>query len=161
MPHGPHRLSDIAHHAGLRPATVDRVLHGRPGASARAIRAVERAVAMTGNAGLARRNPLERHLRDALCGRVHTPQDDTVLLAAGRAALREKHPDAILLSAHAPEDVSALRDTIVAFFEAAMVEDVLVLPYAKQGLIGEVYDSARVLSEEYDETGKEKEDGCV
>ena len=52
-----------------------------------AIRAVERAVAMTGNAGLSRRNPLERHLRDALCGRVHTPQEDTVLLAAGRAAL--------------------------------------------------------------------------
>ncbi len=28
---------------------------------------------------------------------------------------------------------------IIAFFEAAMVEDVLVVPYAKQGLIGEVY----------------------
>src|SRR4051812_20854978 len=38
--------------------------------------------------------------------------------AAGRAALMEKHPDAILLSAHAPGDVSALRDTIVAYFEA-------------------------------------------
>jgi len=73
---------------------------------------------------------------------------------AGRAALKEKHPDAILLSAHAPADVSALRDTIIAFFEAAMVEDVLILPYAKQGLIGEVYESARVLSEEYDETGR-------
>ena len=73
---------------------------------------------------------------------------------AGRAALMERHPDAILLSAHAPEDVSALRDTIIAFFEAAMVDDVLVLPYAKQGLIGEVYESARVLSEEYDETGR-------
>ena len=73
---------------------------------------------------------------------------------AGRAALMEKHPDAILLSAHAPEDVSALRETIIAFFEAAMVEDVLVLPYAKQGLIGEVYESARVLSEEHDETGR-------
>ena len=73
---------------------------------------------------------------------------------AGRAALLAKHPDAITLSAHAPGDVSALRDTIVAFFEAAMVEDVLVLPYAKQGLIGEVYESARVLSESYDETGR-------
>ena len=73
---------------------------------------------------------------------------------AGRAALIEKHPGAILLSAHAPEDVSALRDTIIGFFEAAMVEDVLVLPYAKQGLIGDVYESARVLSEEYDETGR-------
>jgi GTP-binding protein HflX len=74
--------------------------------------------------------------------------------AAGRVTLLEKHPDAILLSAHAPADVSALRDTIIAFFEAAMVEDVLVLPYAKQGLIGEVYETARVLSETYDETGR-------
>jgi GTP-binding protein HflX len=74
--------------------------------------------------------------------------------AAGRAALVEKHPDAILLSAHAPADVAALRETIIAFFEAEMVEDVLVLPYAKQGMLGEVYDSARVLSESYDETGR-------
>ncbi len=76
------------------------------------------------------------------------------LNAADRASLMEKHPDAIMLSAHAPDDVLALRDMIVAFFESAMVEDVLVLPYAKQGLIGEVYDSARVLSEEYDESGR-------
>lgn len=74
--------------------------------------------------------------------------------AEQHAALVAKHPDAILLSAHAPGDVSALRDTIIAFFEEAMVEDVLVLPYAKQGLIGEVYESARVLSEDYDETGR-------
>jgi GTP-binding protein HflX len=74
--------------------------------------------------------------------------------ADGRAALMQKHPDAILLSAHAPEDVSALRGTIIAFFEAMMVEDVLVLPYAKQGLIGEVYESARVLSEEYNDAGR-------
>nr|WP_314073284.1 GTPase HflX [uncultured Roseococcus sp.] len=74
--------------------------------------------------------------------------------AERRAALIEKHPDAILLSAHAPGDVSALRETIIAFFEAAMVEDMLVLPYAKQGLIGEVYESARVLAEDYDENGR-------
>ena len=74
--------------------------------------------------------------------------------AVKRAELFDRHPDAIMLSAHVPGDVSALRDAIVAFFEAAMVEDVLVLPYAKQGLIGEVYDSARVLSEEHDETGR-------
>ena len=73
---------------------------------------------------------------------------------AGRAALVAKHPDAILLSAHRSEDVSALRDTIIGFFEEAMVEDVLQLPYARQGLIGEIYDSVRVLSEDYDETGR-------
>jgi GTP-binding protein HflX len=73
---------------------------------------------------------------------------------ADRAALRAKHPDAILLSTRSPEDVAALRETIIAFFEAAMVEDQLVLPYAKQGLLSEVYKNARVLSEDYDATGR-------
>jgi GTPase len=73
---------------------------------------------------------------------------------ADRAALREKHPDAILLSAKSPEDVASLRETIIGFFEASMVEDQLVLPYAKQGLLSEVYEHARVLSEDYDTTGR-------
>jgi len=47
-----------------------------------------------------------------------------------------------------------LRETIIAFFEAAMVEDQLVLPYAKQGLLNDVYENARVLSEVYDSTGR-------
>jgi GTP-binding protein HflX len=71
-----------------------------------------------------------------------------------RAALRAKHPDAILLTAKSPEDVAVLRETIVEFFEAAMVEDEFVLPYAKQALLGEVYENARVLSEDYDATGR-------
>ncbi len=71
-----------------------------------------------------------------------------------RAALREKHPDAILLSAESPDDVAALRETIIAFFEAAMVDDQLVLPYAKQGLLSDVYENVRVLSEDYDTVGR-------
>jgi GTPase len=71
-----------------------------------------------------------------------------------RAVLREKHPDAILLSAKSPQDVAALRETIIGFFEAAMVEEQLVLPYAKQGLLGDIYENARVLSEDYDATGR-------
>lgn len=39
-----HRVRDIAEQSGLSEATIDRVLHGRPGASPRAVRAVERAV---------------------------------------------------------------------------------------------------------------------
>ena len=46
-----------------------------------------------------------------------------------------------------------LRETIIAFFEAAMVEDQIVLPYKKQGLLGDVYENARVLSEDYDPNG--------
>jgi GTP-binding protein HflX len=73
---------------------------------------------------------------------------------ADRAALHAKHPDAILLSAKSPEDVAELRETIVAFFEAEMVEDQLVLPYSKQALLGDVYNSVRVLSDDYDTTGQ-------
>ncbi|WP_338662143.1 acyl-CoA dehydrogenase family protein [Pararoseomonas sp. SCSIO 73927] len=52
-----------------------------------AIAAVQEAVALCGNHALARSNPLERHLRDVLCARIHTPQPDVALVAAGRAAL--------------------------------------------------------------------------
>jgi len=52
-----------------------------------AIRAVELALQLTGNHGLARQNPLERHYRDVLCSRIHTPQNDAILLAAGKRAL--------------------------------------------------------------------------
>eukprot|EP01037_Dinobryon_pediforme_P011992 gene11992-12081_t len=69
--------------------------------------------------------------------------------AEAAAELREKHPDAVMLSSKSAEDVSALHERIVAFFEGAMVEDELVLPYAKQGLLGEIYENARVLSEEF------------
>lgn len=52
-----------------------------------AVQAVEAALSLSSNHGLARRNPLERHFRDVLCGRIHTPQDDSVWVAAGRRAL--------------------------------------------------------------------------
>ena len=79
-------------------ATAARVDAGDPEALAQAgvakltatraaINAVSEAVALIGNPGLTRRHPLERHLRDILCSRVHTPQDDSTLTATGRAAL--------------------------------------------------------------------------
>lgn len=52
-----------------------------------AIRAVEKAIAATGNPGLSRDNPLERHYRNVLCARVHTPQADVALTLAGRVSL--------------------------------------------------------------------------
>ena len=51
------------------------------------VEVVEAALSLCGNHGLTRANPLERHYRDALCGRVHTPQDDAVRTMLGRAAL--------------------------------------------------------------------------
>ncbi|MEU6644027.1 acyl-CoA dehydrogenase family protein [Saccharomonospora sp. NPDC046836] len=53
------------------------------------IAAVQTAVAALGNLALTRHHPLERHLRDVLCVRVHPPQEDTALVAAGRRLLGE------------------------------------------------------------------------
>ena len=52
-----------------------------------AVAVVEDALSLTSNHGLTRNNPLERHYRDVLCGRVHTPQDDATRIGAGRLAL--------------------------------------------------------------------------
>jgi len=52
-----------------------------------AIAAVQAAIALAGNHGLSRANPLERHLRDVMCARIHTPQPDAAFTAAGRIAL--------------------------------------------------------------------------
>ncbi|WP_036006733.1 acyl-CoA dehydrogenase family protein, partial [Bradyrhizobium yuanmingense] len=52
-----------------------------------AVAVVEDALSLTGNHGLSRANPLERHYRDVLCGRVHTPQDDSTRIGLGRLAL--------------------------------------------------------------------------
>ena len=54
-----------------------------------AIEAVETAVKLAGNHALSRSNALERHLRDVLCARIHTPQPDAAFAAAGRRALLE------------------------------------------------------------------------
>jgi alkylation response protein AidB-like acyl-CoA dehydrogenase len=70
--------------------------HARPGADSgllkytvtgNAVRVVELALQLSGNHGLTRQNPLERYYRDVLCSRIHTPQNDVVLVAAGKHAL--------------------------------------------------------------------------
>jgi alkylation response protein AidB-like acyl-CoA dehydrogenase len=52
-----------------------------------AISVVEKALKLSGNHGISRNNPLERHHRDVMCGRIHSPQEDTVRSSAGRIAL--------------------------------------------------------------------------
>jgi alkylation response protein AidB-like acyl-CoA dehydrogenase len=59
-----------------------------------AIAVVEKAVELSGNPGLSRANPLQRYYRDVLCSRIHTPQNDTILVNSGRAALAQAQPAA-------------------------------------------------------------------
>ena len=73
---------DAGEEAALSRAPVVKLLATRG-----AITAVQTAVATLGNPGLTRHHPLERHLRDVLCSRVHPPQDDAALLLAGRQSL--------------------------------------------------------------------------
>jgi len=54
-----------------------------------AIEVVRQGLELTGNPGLSHSNPLERHFRDALCGPVHTPQDDMTFAHAGKSALSQ------------------------------------------------------------------------
>ena len=73
--------------------------------------------------------------------------------ADARAALQTKHPEAIMLSAHDPADVQSLHDKLVAFFDASMEESDVFVPYAKQKLLGEMYETCRVVAESHEETG--------
>jgi GTP-binding protein HflX len=73
---------------------------------------------------------------------------------AKKALLREHGTeDSMILSAYDPADIDALKQRIVSFFEASMVQESLVIPYAKQALLGDIYENARVVAEEYDESG--------
>lgn len=88
---------DLVDGLALRVDAGDETVAGHPAiakliATRAAIGAVEQAVALVGNAALTRKNPLERHHRDVLCARVHTPQDDSILTAAGRSALAANRP---------------------------------------------------------------------
>ena len=89
---------DLVDGLALRVDAGDETVAGHPAiakliATRAAISAVEQAVALVGNNALTRKNPLERHYRDVLCARVHTPQDDSILTAAGRSALAASRTD--------------------------------------------------------------------
>jgi GTP-binding protein HflX len=75
------------------------------------------------------------------------------LEAGRRAELAQAYPQALLLSAKSAADVAGLRERIVDFFEREMVEDELLVPYARQRVMSEIHASCRVLTEAYDETG--------
>jgi len=76
-------LLDAAAQGGLDVTQANLVKHL---VTENAIQAVQKGLEISGNPGITRHNPLERHYRDVLCGRIHTPQSDVVLTAAGRAA---------------------------------------------------------------------------
>ncbi|MFD9737634.1 acyl-CoA dehydrogenase family protein [Umezawaea sp. NPDC059074] len=100
------RIQAVAGEIDLRIAQAETLLHGallrieagdptigpqlsvlKVAIARSVVAAVQTAVAALGNPALSRRNSLERHLRDVLCVRVHPPQEDTALVAAGKRVL--------------------------------------------------------------------------
>lgn len=104
-----HRIADVAEQAGLSPATVDRVLHGRPGASPRAVRAVEQAVA-----------ELERQAASVRLG-ARSLVLDVVVQAPGRFSGEVRAAVELQLSGLRPATVRAR----FALRESSSVEDLV------------------------------------
>ena len=69
------------------------------------------------------------------------------------ARLRVRLPEAWFVSAHDPRDVATIRERIITIFEAAYVQEDLVIPYERQAILSEMHDSGRVSDERYEEGG--------
>ena len=67
--------------------------------------------------------------------------------------LKADFPEAFFLSTRSKEDLAALREKILSYFEEDMIDEQIVVPYFAKGIIGEIRAKMRVLSERYDETG--------
>jgi GTP-binding protein HflX len=78
---------------------------------------------------------------------------DDAAQAECAAALRDKYPDCIVMSARRPEDVARLHRAIVAFFQRDLVETELFLPWSAQQLRKDIYANCEVLQERADENG--------
>lgn len=70
-----------------------------------------------------------------------------------RARWLERFPDALAVSVHQAEDVARVRQRIVEFFDAGLQTTELRIPFDRAALRAEIWESARVLSEHYDEHG--------
>jgi GTP-binding protein HflX len=67
--------------------------------------------------------------------------------------LRTRYPDCVVMSARRPDEVTQLRQRIIAFFQQDLVEDELFLPWSAQQLRGEIYANCQVLDERGDGEG--------
>ncbi|WP_374476314.1 GTPase HflX [Zoogloea sp.] len=78
---------------------------------------------------------------------------DEAAQAECKASLQARYPDCVVMSARRPEEVSALREVILGFFQRDLVEAELFLPWSAQQLRGEIYSNCQVLEERADEDG--------
>ncbi len=76
------------------------------------------------------------------------------LSAEEHKALVKEFPEAFILSTRNTDDLQTLRTKILSYFESDMIDADFFIPYtAQQGLIGDVREKARVLSESHNDLG--------
>jgi GTPase len=68
-------------------------------------------------------------------------------------SLKSEYPDAVFLSTRSQEDLKALREQIMGYFEREMIDEELRLPFTAQGVMAEIRTRMRILSEDYDAEG--------
>jgi GTP-binding protein HflX len=69
------------------------------------------------------------------------------------SALKAEYPDAFVLSTRSQEDLQALRERIMGYFESDMLDEELHIPFTAQKVVAEIRARMRILSEEYDAEG--------
>jgi len=69
------------------------------------------------------------------------------------ASLKVEYPDAVFLSTRSKDDLKALRERIMRYFESEMIDEEVRVPFSAQGVIAEIRARMRILSEEYDAEG--------
>jgi GTP-binding protein HflX len=69
------------------------------------------------------------------------------------ASLKVEYPDAVFLSTRSKDDVNALRERIMTYFESDMLDEELCIPFTAQGVLAEIRARMRILSEEYTAEG--------
>jgi GTP-binding protein HflX len=73
-----------------------------------------------------------------------------LLTVAQQQALMEEFPDAMMTSAHNPDDVSKLHKYIVGVSLGGLIEEEIIVPYTAKGIIGEIRSSMSVMDEVYE-----------
>ncbi|HBR49120.1 MAG TPA: GTPase HflX, partial [Nitrospira sp.] len=69
------------------------------------------------------------------------------------ALLQSEYPEAVFLCTRSRDDLTALRDRIMAYFEREMVDAELQVPFTAQKTLADIRARMRVLSEHYDADG--------
>ncbi len=73
--------------------------------------------------------------------------------AEQKTALAQEFPNAVLVSARDPGDAQKLHARIVDFFESAMEEAEIIVPYTEQRHVATLHARTRVLEERYEADG--------